>query len=68
MAVNSIVRARIDERTKKQAAAAWLRVDATRIAQALDEGVLGFTLASEFRPQPKPRQAEGERVGVKFGP
>jgi len=48
MAVNSIVRARIDERTKKQAAAAWLRVDATRVAQAFDEGVLGFALASEF--------------------
>jgi hypothetical protein len=47
MAANSIVRARIDERTKKQAAAAWSRVDATRIAQALDEGVLGLALASE---------------------
>ncbi len=48
MAVNSIVRARIDEHTKKHAAAAWLRADAKRIAQALDEGVLGFALASEF--------------------
>jgi hypothetical protein len=105
MAVNSIVRARIDERTKKQAAAAWLRVDATRIAQAFDEGVAAntnsigparapiakqavgeryrgagrwerhqildevFWFCACFRiwPQPKPRQAEGERVAVKFG-
>ena len=48
VAINRIVRARIDEHTKKQAAAAWLRTDAGRIAQALDESVLGFALASEF--------------------
>jgi hypothetical protein len=48
MAVNSIARAHIDERTKKQAATVWLQADAKYIAQALDESALVFARASEF--------------------
>jgi hypothetical protein len=68
MAVNAIVRVRIDERTKKRAAAAWLRVHATRIAQALDEGVLGFALVSELGRSRKHRLLELCRQKIMLTP